>query len=118
MLNPRHDKRVIGQRITFCADGATPRDVLAQLRALRQPPAAGGSELLRDRSAAFAIEEFARRHMHVRDDLAWRAAKGEALTAVERATLHALDAVLDEIEPASSPVPAEAQQILRDLFRR
>lgn len=118
MLNPRHDKRAVGQPLTFRAIEATPRDVLAQLRALRQPQAAGGSDLLRDRSAAFAIEEFARRHMHVRDDLAWRAAKGEALSAVERATLHALDAVLDEIEPPSAPLPAEAQQILRDVLRR
>lgn len=117
MLSPRHDKRVV-HPLTFRAEPATPRDVLAQLRALRQPPSIGVSDLLRDRSAAFAIEEFARRHMHVRDDLAWRAARGQALTAVERATLHALDAILDELEPPAATLPAEAQEILRDVLRR
>ncbi len=118
MLNPKHDKWAVGQPLTFRAIEATPRDVLAQLRTLRQPLTAGGSDLLRDRSAVFAIEEFAHRHMHIRDDLAWRAAKGEALSAVERATLYALDAVFDEIEPPSSSLPAEAQQIVRDVLRR
>lgn len=118
MLNPRHDKRAVGQPLALRPAGTTPRDVLAGLRALRQPTVGGGSDLLRDRSAAFAVEEFARRHMHVRDELAWKAARGGALSDVERATLHALDAILDELEPPSAPLAPEVQEILRDVHRR
>jgi hypothetical protein len=55
--------------------------------------------------------------MHVRDELAWRAARGEALSEVERATLHALDTVLDSLEPPPEPLPRDVQDILRDVLR-
>jgi hypothetical protein len=118
MLNPRHDKRAVSQPLFLRSHEPTPSDVLAQLQALRQPPVAGGSDLLRDGSAAFATEEFARKHMSLRDELAWRAARGEVLPPLERATLHALDAVLDQLEPPSAPLGAEALEILRGLRSR
>lgn len=61
-----------------------------------------------------AIEAFAHRHMHVRDRLAWKAARGEALSEVERATLHALEAALDDLEPPPAPLSTEVRDLLRE----
>lgn len=115
MLNPRHDKRAVAHPLELNMVTPTPLEALAELRAL------GGErehDPLRERAAAFAVEEFARRHMEVRDDLAWRASRGEDLTPVERSTLHALDAVLDSLEPQPAPLSREVQEIVRDVLRR
>jgi hypothetical protein len=119
-LSASHESRPIERPITLSAEAATPRDVLARLYALRQgeAPSSPGAALFDERSSAFALDAFARRHMHVRDDLAWRAARGEVLSQVERATLRALDGVLDSVEPGPAPLSAEVQDILRDVLRR
>ena len=120
LLSPRHDRRAVHKPLTLRAIQATPWEILVELRALCQP---GGDtdethELLRDRAASFGVEDFARRYMHVRDDLAWRAARGLPLTEIERATLHGLDAILDSLEGPPPALPREIQDILRDLKPR
>jgi hypothetical protein len=116
MLSSRHNLRVVSSPARLQDRASTPHDVLAELRALRQPPTMSSS-LLRTRSTAFALEDFARRHTAVRDDLAWKAARGLPLTDVERATLHALDAILDATEAPSAPLSDEVKGILRDVLR-
>ena len=117
MLNPKHERRVVERPLLLRPVEPTTQDVLASLRELRQPITENGRALLADRSAAFAVEEFARQHMSVRDELAWKAARGLSLTETERAALHALNHVLDEIEPPPAPLSPEAQRVLLDTLR-
>ena len=119
-LPARHEGRPIQRRITLWETEPTPHEVLARLYALRQRDSLSSEPTspFAERSTAFATEEFARRHMHVRDGLALRAAHGETLTEVERATLLAFDAVLDSLETPPEPLSASVQEILRDVLRR
>jgi hypothetical protein len=91
--------------------------VLADLREAR----AGGSFT---RGSGFApstlgrLELFAERYLPVRDELAWRAARGEVLSDAERALLHAFDQVLDELDGKPEPLPAEIRTLVDDVLRR
>ncbi|MEQ1501360.1 MAG: hypothetical protein ABMB14_03975 [Myxococcota bacterium] len=117
MLKAKHDGRQVGVALKLRPAAGTPQDVLADLRALGQVPTAtsAGLGLHRERSA-FAIEAFARRHMRMRDELAWRAARGETLSPIASATLCALDGVLDGLEPPLQPLDPEVQNLLLDLL--
>lgn len=111
MLSAKHDGRSVTHPMPLLETPSAPGDVLAELRVLRE------SDTNEPFSSVSREEYFARRHMHVRDELAWRAAKGERLSNTEKATLLALDAVLDSLEPPSAPLPPEVQDLMR-LARR
>lgn len=118
-LKPQHSQTKV-ERVQLRAVDHTPHEALSELRRLMNPDPserAVGTATTRQRSA-YATEAFALRYMKLRDQLAWRAAKGEALSAVDRATLHALNALLDELEPPSSPLPDDVSGLLRDILAK
>ena len=102
--------------MTLSSAEPTVGDVLSRLP--NQDSWASGAMSGLTTSSALVAEDFARRHMQVRDRLAWRAACGEPLTAVERATLRAMEAILDSLDAPAEPLAPEVQAILRDTPRR
>lgn len=110
-LSPRHDGRPVSRAATLTTSEPTVRDALASYYALKS----GRPEA--EVSGRTEREAFANRYMALRDDLAWRAAQGGRLSAVERATLLALDSVLDSLEAPLPPLPDEVQEIVRDVLR-
>lgn len=64
-----------------------------------------------------AVEAFIERYMAVRDELAWKAARGLTLSQMERALLRAFDDILDGMEPASEPLSDEVLAIMNDVLR-
>lgn len=118
LLRTRHEGRPVQHRAQLQSGKATPHEVLAEFRAV-----SGAGGLLFSGGPcqgpmAAALQDFSERHMTVRDDLAWRAARGLTLTEVERATLMALDSVLDQLEGPPAALPPEVQAIVRDTLRR
>jgi hypothetical protein len=105
-LSPRHDARPVSRAAALMNHEPTVRDALASYYGL-QGESGGRTER----------EAFAKRYMSLRDELAWRAAQGGPLTEVERATLLALDSVLDSLEPPLPTLPDEVQEIVRDVLR-
>jgi hypothetical protein len=77
-----------------------------------------------------AVEPLTDQELQLRDELAWRACLGhlssedlavldaffEPLSLEDRATLAALDARLDALDPGSEPLPADVQAIMRDVM--
>lgn len=53
-----------------------------------------------------------------RDDLAWRKARGLALSLVEEARLVELDALLDETDGNCDPLPSEVRALIDEVLGR
>ncbi len=115
-LSAQHDGRSLARAVTLSSAEPTVGDVLSRLPSQEIWGSSGGADP--STSSALIAEDFARRHMQVRDRLAWRSACGEHLTDRERATLLALDSILDSLDPPAEPLPLEVQAILRDIPRR
>jgi hypothetical protein len=60
-----------------------------------------------------STEGFLSKHLPLRDGLAWRAAKGESLTALERGMLEVIDQLLDERDRGPERLPAQVAEIVR-----
>lgn len=115
LLSATHLGRRVTQPLKLCATEPSPHAVLADLRGLRGDSTILGTVL--GPVCAIGIGGFIQRHLPLRDELAWRAARGQPLTAVERSALLAIDAVLDDLAPRSEALPREVQKVVREVLR-
>ena len=111
MLKTRHDHRGINTRLMWRSSKASVYDALADLRGFG-PSTEGVTQ------SALQKRVFAERYMALRDDLAWRAARGQILSPAERATLQALEAILDDLAEPSAGLPEEIEHLVLDALRR
>jgi hypothetical protein len=112
-LQARHDAWRVDKAPKLKEVAASPHAALAELLALW--------DLRSDsvpRPDVSGIDRFLERYLPLRDELAWRAARLERLTAVERAVLHAIDAILDRMDRRAEPLPDDAKQLVADVLRR
>jgi len=94
------------------ATPSTVASVLAELREWNRDLVGAG-----EGAGVERLQLFAERHMDLRDDLAWRAARGERLNVRERALLEAFDAILDRLMPSPTRVPPDVRQVMDDVLR-
>ena len=100
-LPTRHDARRLDGPPCLTRVALTPHQALAEVRWLE----------------GARTEDFVFRFLPLRDELAWRAARLEPLTATERAVLVLLDSLLDELDRRAEPLPDDVKQIIADVLR-
>ncbi len=74
------------------------------------------SEDLRD-SNMLTLSEFSQRYMDLRDELALRKLRGEALTSREQSALQVLNKRLEELLPVPPRLPADVREVMAELRR-
>lgn len=118
MLQTRHREREY-EPVSLSAPPPPPAadDVL---RAFAPGPDVAASPPVEARlsdSEQMSMEEFSARFVELRDKLAYRSMRGEALSAHERALLASLNQVLDAVLPAPAPLPADVRDAMAEVAR-